>query len=350
MAVGLITGSCGLVGSEATKFFINKGFDICGVDNNSRKSFFGKDGDILKTKKSLKTYSKSYRHFDLDIRSNKIKKIFSSLNKNIKFIIHCAAQPSHDWAYKDPIRDFDVNAFSTLKLLELTRKYCPDANFIFLSTNKVYGDAPNHLPLIEKKYRYEILKSNKNFNGIDENQTIDNCIHSLFGCSKAYGDIITQEYGKNLGLKTTIFRAGCITGTNHKGAKLHGFLSYLVKSLITNKKYTCIGYKGKQVRDNIHSFDLVNAFWKVYQKPNYGEIFNIGGGRYSNCSILEAINIINRKLSLNTKIKVEKTPRVGDHQWYISNISKFQKKYPDWKISFTIDDIIDELIENNLKN
>ena len=347
MTVALITGSCGLVGSEASKFFIDKGFEIYGVDNNSRKSFFGRDGDIFKTKKNLKKFSKKYKHFNLDIRSNKIEKIFKNLNKNIEIIIHCAAQPSHDWAYKDPLRDFEVNAFSTLKLLELTKKYCPDTNFIFLSTNKVYGDGPNHLPLIEKKYRYEIAKNNKNYKGINERLKIDNCVHSLFGCSKTYADIVTQEYGKNLGLKTTVFRAGCITGTNHQGAKLHGFLSYLVKSIIKNKDYTCIGYKGKQVRDNIHSLDLARAFWKVYEKPNYGEVFNIGGGRHSNCSILEAINIINHKLSIKTKIKYLKIPRTGDHQWYITDMTKFHKRYPKWKISFTVDDIIEELIDNN---
>ncbi len=346
MSIVLITGSCGLVGSEAVKFFIEKGFDVYGIDNNSRKYFFGEDGNIVSTKKNLKKFKK-YKHFNLDINSSKVLNIFKKYNRNIKLIIHCAAQPSHDWAYKEPLKDFFVNSLATLKLLENTKNFCKDSNFIFLSTNKVYGDSPNRLKIIEKSLRYDLKINDKLYKGIKEYFPIDNSTHSLFGCSKAYADLITQEYGKNLGIKTTIFRAGCITGVNHKGAKLHGFLSYLVKSCISNKSYDCIGYKGKQVRDNIHSYDLVNAFWEVFKKPNYGEVFNIGGSRYSNCSILEAIKILEKKTNLKIKLKFIKSPRVGDHQWYISDIGKFKKTYPKWKLKYNSEKIIDELIEIN---
>ena len=342
----IVTGSCGLVGSEATRFFIEKGFNVHGIDNNSRKFFFGKEGDISITKKNLSKLKK-YKHYNLDINSDKISKIFKKLKKNIKLIIHCAAQPSHDWAYRDPFKDFNINSTATLKLLEFTKNYCPDANFIFLSTNKLYGDSPNKLNIIEKKKRFDLSKNNKLFAGISENFKIDNSIHSLFGCSKAYADLIAQEYGKNFGLKTTIFRAGCITGVNHRSAKLHGFLSFLVKSCLNNKKYNCIGYKGKQVRDNIHSHDLVNAFWHVFQKPNYGEVFNIGGSRYSNCSIIEAVNIIENKLKYKINLTFKTTPRVGDHKWYISNIKKFKTRYPKWKLTFNTKKIIEELINVN---
>ena len=276
MNIALITGSCGLVGSESSIFFAKKKFKILGIDNNSRKFFFGKDGDISWVKKNLKKNIKNYNHFNIDIRNfNLLKKIFKKYKKNIKVIIHAAAQPSHDWAKNKPFVDFDINARGTLNLLELTKLYCPNAPFIFMSTNKVYGDNPNFLPLIEKKLGGK-LKKHRFSNGIDETMSIDNCTHSFFGASKSYADLIVQEYGKNSGLKTACFRAGCITGPNHSGAKLHGFLSYLVKASLKKKKYDLIGYKGKQVRDNIHSQDLVSCFWEFYRKPRSGEIYNIG--------------------------------------------------------------------------
>ena len=344
----LITGSAGLVGYESVKFFINKGFKVIGIDNNSRKFFFGETGSVLKNVKELKiNYKKKYLHYDIDIRNlSNLNKIFQKYNKNIKLIIHAAGQPSHDWAYKDPFVDFKINAEGTLNLLELTRKYCSKSVFIFLSTNKVYGDNPNKLGLIESKYRYDIKKKNQFFKGIDEDFNIDNCVHSLFGSSKAYADIICQEYGKNFGLKTAIFRAGCITGPKHKGAKLHGFLSFLVKQIIKEKKYNIIGYKGKQVRDNIHSFDLVNCFWEFYKKPKYGEVYNRGGGRDLNCSILEAINFLEKKLNLKIQKIYNKNNRVGDHKWYISNTVKFKKHYPNWKQKYNTSKIINEIIEN----
>mgnify|MGYP001478079658 CR=1 FL=1 len=346
MKIALITGSCGLVGSESSIFFAKKGFKIIGIDNNLRKFFFGKDGDINWVKKKLKKNIKNYSHFNTDIRNFKnLKKIFKRYKKNIKVIIHAAAQPSHDWAKSKPFIDFDINAKGTLNLLELTRLYCSDAPFIFMSTNKVYGDNPNSLPLIEKKTRWEIKNSHKYYSGIDESMSVDNCTHSFFGASKSYADLIVQEYGKNIGLKTVCFRAGCITGPNHSGAKLHGFLSYLVKQALFKKKYTLIGYKGKQVRDNIHSQDLISCFWEFYKKPTKGEVYNTGGGRYSNCSINEALEITEKISNIKIERKILKQNRVGDHIWYVSNMNKFKKDYPAWKQRYSTLKIIKELIK-----
>ena len=346
MSIVLITGSCGLVGSESVEFFYKKGFVILGIDNNSRKEFFGETASINWKKNELIKKYKYYRHFNLDIRKYKpLERIFKKYKNKISLIIHAAAQPSHDYAKTKINLDFEINAIGTLNLLELTKKYCFKVPFIFMSTNKVYGDNPNKLSLIEKKKRWEV-NNKKYWNGIDENFSIDNCTHSFFGVSKSYGDLLVQEYGKNIGLKTVTFRAGCITGSNHSGAKLHGFLSFLVKSCLKNKKYSIIGYKGKQVRDNIHSSDLINCFWEFYKKPTSGEIYNIGGGRYSNCSILEAIEIIEKELNIKIKKKFVKKSRVGDHIWYISNNKKFMKKYPKWKQKFNIRRIILDLIYN----
>ena len=346
MSVAIITGSCGLVGSESSIFFSQKGFDIVGIDNNSRKFFFGKDGDITWVKSKLKNKIKKYEHFSVDIRNyNSLEKIFKKYKKRISIIIHCAAQPSHDWAKNKPIIDFEINAKGTLNLLELTKKFSPNSPFIFMSTNKVYGDNPNFLPLNEKNTRWEISKTHKFTNGIDESMSIDNCTHSFFGASKSYADLVVQEYGKNVGLKTTCFRAGCITGPNHSGAKLHGFLSYLVKASIKLKKYSMIGYKGKQVRDNIHSSDLINCFWEFYKKPTYGEIYNAGGGRFSNCSVLEALNLVEKISKINIKKKLIKKNRIGDHIWYISSMRKFKKHFPRWKQRYSTRIIIEELVD-----
>jgi len=345
MKIALITGSCGLVGSESSLFFSKKGFKIIGIDNNYRKFFFGNDGDITWVKKKLKKSLKDYVHFNTDIRNyNNLKKIFKKYAKKIKLVIHAAAQPSHDWAKNKPFIDFDINAKGTLNLLELTKLYAPNAPFLFMSTNKVYGDNPNKLPLLEKKTRWELKKSHKYQNGIDETMSIDNCTHSFFGASKSYADLVVQEYGRNIGLKTACFRAGCITGPNHSGAKLHGFLSYLVKSSLQNKKYSLIGYKGKQVRDNIHSQDLVSCFWEFYKKPGIGEVYNIGGGRYSNCSIIEALNTIEQISRVKIKRKILTQNRIGDHIWYISDMKKFKKRYPKWKQKYSTLKIIKELI------
>ena len=346
MSIALITGSCGLVGSQSSIFFSGKGFQIIGIDNNARKLFFGKDGDISWLRRKLKQNVKNYQHFSYDIRNyHFLEKIFKKYKKEIKVIIHTAAQPSHDWAKNKPYIDFDINAKGTLNLLELTRLYCPHAPFIFMSTNKVYGDNPNSLPLIEKKTRWEIKESHKFHSGIDETMSIDNCTHSFFGTSKSYADLIVQEYGRNIGLKTACFRAGCITGPNHSGAKLHGFLSYLVKASLKQKEYTLIGYKGKQVRDNIHSQDLVECFWQFFKNPGFGEVYNTGGGRYSNCSVIEALDLIEKISGFKIKRKILKQNRVGDHIWYISNMKKFKKNYPQWKQKYTTKKIIEELVE-----
>ncbi len=347
MKIALITGSCGLVGSESAIFFSKRKFKIIGIDNNFRKFFFGKDGDISWIKTKLKKEIKNYEHYNTDIRNfKKLEKVFKKYRNKINLIIHAAAQPSHDWAKNKPFIDFDINAKGTLNLLELTRLYCPNAPFLFMSTNKVYGNNPNKLPLIEKKTRWEIKNNHKFKNGIDESMSIDNCTHSFFGSSKAYADLIVQEYGKNVGLKTACFRAGCITGPNHSGAKLHGFLSYLVKTAVTKKKYAIIGYKGKQVRDNIHSSDLVQCFWEFYKKPRHGEVYNVGGCRFSNCSIIEAINFLIKKTNVKIIKKYNKKNRVGDHIWYISNMKKFKNHYPNWKQKFTNKKILEELLSN----
>ena len=348
MSVAIITGSTGLVGSETVNFFHDKGFDVVGIDNNLRKFFFGKNGSTNWVKSKLLKRNKNFVNFNLDIRDfDKLNNIFKKYSKKISVIIHCAAQPSHDYGKNYPFLDFNVNATGTLNLLELTKKYCPNAPFIFMSTNKVYGDNPNKLKIIEKKTRWELKKTDKNFKGIKEDFSIDNATHSFFGVSKTYADLIVQEYGKNVGLKTVCFRGGCITGPNHSGASLHGFLSYLVKASLNYKKYNLIGYKGKQVRDNLHSLDLVNCFWEFYKKPKYGEVYNIGGGRYSNCSIIEALDLVEDLAKIKIKRKIIKSPRVGDHIWYITNLSKFKKHYPNWKQQYNTKKIIKELIENS---
>ena len=347
MSIVLITGSSGLVGSESVNFFSKKKFDVIGIDNNLRKFFFGNEGSTTKIKKYLLKNNKRFKNYNIDIRNYRaLEQIYKKYKKNISLIIHCAAQPSHDYAKNFPLLDFNVNAAGTLNLLELTKKYCPEAPFIFMSTNKVYGDNPNRRKIIEKKKRWELKENDKYFKGIDENFSIDNCTHSFFGVSKTYADLIVQEYGKNVGLKTVCFRGGCITGPNHSGAELHGFLSYLVKLSLKKKKYSIIGYKGKQVRDNIHSYDLVNCFWAFYKKPKKGAVYNIGGGRYSNCSIIEALEMVESLSNIKIKVEYINKNRTGDHIWYISNLSKFRKDYPNWKQKYNNKKIIEELIDS----
>ena len=348
MGIVIITGSSGLVGSEAVNFFSKKKYKVIGIDNNLRKFFFGNDGSTSWIKKKIIKENKNYNHLNIDIRNyNNLEKIFKRYKKDISLIIHCAAQPSHDYGKNYPLIDFNVNALGTLNLLELTKKYTPSSPFIFMSTNKVYGDNPNRLQLKELKKRYELSKKDKLYNGINESLSVDDCTHSFFGVSKTYADLIVQEYGKNVGLKTVCFRAGCITGPNHSGAKLHGFLSYLVKQSLNKKEYTILGYKGKQVRDNLHSHDLINCFWEYYKKPKKGVVYNIGGGRYSNCSILEAISEIEQISKIKIKKNIVKENRVGDHIWYISDNKKFKKDYPNWKQKYNTKKIIRELILNS---
>jgi len=347
MKIALITGSSGLVGSESVEFFIKKKFMVIGIDNDFRKFFFGKSASTKWVKSFLeKKYNKNYKHFNSDItKIDEIEKIFKKYKKKIKVVIHSAAQPSHDWAASNPQLDFNVNAIGTLNILSLTKKYLHKKTpFIYMSTNKVYGDNPNKLKIIENKLRFELSKNNNYPNGINETMSIDNCVHSFFGVSKLSADLMVQEFGVNFGMNTVCFRAGCITGSKHSGAKLHGFLSYLVKSCLKEEKYTIIGYEGKQVRDNIHSSDLVNCFWEYYKNPRKGAVYNIGGGRKCSCSIIEAINMIEKKTNVKVKLKSLKKARTGDHIWWITDNKKFLEDYPNFKIKYDIEKIIEELI------
>ena len=350
MNIAIITGSAGLVGSETVEFFSEKMDLVVGVDNNMREEFFGKNASTHWNKERLEREVRNYKHYNADIRNEKvIKEIYAEYGTDIKLVVHTAAQPSHDWAAKDPFKDFTVNANGTLVLLELTRNHAPEAVFIFTSTNKVYGDTPNYLPLIEQEMRWEIDENHNYYeNGIDENMSIDQTKHSLFGASKVAADILTQEYGKYFGMKTGVFRGGCLTGPKHSGTQLHGFLSYLMKCAVTGEHYTVFGYKGKQVRDNIHSYDLVNMFWHFYKKPHSGEVYNAGGGRHSNCSMLEAIkeceNIVGRKINLS----YSDNNRIGDHIWWISDVSKFKQHYPEWSYKYNLNDIMEQIF-NEIK-
>ncbi len=346
MAVAIVTGSAGLIGSETVKFFSAKGFDVVGIDNNFRKTFFGEDASTEWNRKRLEQSLKNYTHYDADIRDNEaISKIYDRYGKDVKAVMHCAAQPSHDWAASDPYMDFTVNANGTMVMLENFRLHCPEAVFIFTSTNKVYGDTPNSLPLIEKETRWEIDPSHPYNDGIDETMSIDQTKHSLFGASKVAADVLTQEYGRYFGLHTGVFRGGCLTGPAHSGTRLHGFLSYLMRCCITGKKYFIYGYKGKQVRDNIHSHDLVNSLWHFFEKPRVGEVYNMGGGRYSNCSMLEAISMCEEISGRKLNYEYEETNRIGDHIWWISGLKKFEQHYPDWKMEYNVPTILKEIYE-----
>ena len=346
MSVVIVSGSSGLIGSETVSFFSELGFDVVGIDNNMRKVFFGEDGSILWNKRRLEKKYKNFKNYSIDIRDEgKVEGLFKKLGKDVALIVHTAAQPSHDWAAGDPKVDFGVNAQGTLVMLEAFRKYSPGAVFIFTSTNKVYGDRPNSLPLIELDKRFELPKEHKYYSGIDESMSIDDCLHSLFGASKIAADILSQEYGKYFGLKTGTFRGGCLTGPAHSGAELHGFLSYLVKCCITGRKYLIYGYKGKQVRDNIHSYDLVNAFYHFFKSPRNGEVYNIGGGRFANISVLEAIEMCERLSKKKFNYEYIDKNRIGDHIWWISNCSKFNSHYPDWNYKHNIEDTIKQIYE-----
>jgi CDP-paratose 2-epimerase len=345
MKTVVVTGSYGLIGSEVCRFYDKLGFRIIGIDNDMRKYFFGES-----TKEKVNNNFNNYIHYDVDIRNyNDLLKIFSDYSTDITLIVHTAAQPSHDWAAKEPITDFTVNALGTLNLLECTRLFCENATFIFTSTNKVYGDTPNNLPLIELDTRYELPTYHELYNGINETMSIDQSKHSLFGVSKASADLLVQEYGNYFGLKTGIFRGGCLTGPSHAGAELHGFLSYLIKCFISKKPYTIFGYNGKQVRDNIHSYDLVSAFHEFYSNPKIGEVYNIGGSRHSNISMLESIDKISNILGTKLDYTISKDNRIGDHIWYISDVTKFKQHYPNWDYKYDIDMIINEMIKSELK-
>ncbi|HVD98318.1 MAG TPA: NAD-dependent epimerase/dehydratase family protein [Cytophagaceae bacterium] len=345
MNIALITGSAGLIGSEAVAFFSDKFDLIVGVDNDMRQYFFGSNASTNWNRQRLESNYKNYTHHSLDIRDQQaLDKLFNQYGKDIKLVLHTAAQPSHDWAAKEPFTDFTVNANGTLNMLEMTRIYCPEAVFIFTSTNKVYGDTPNFLPLVELENRWEIDEKHPYFkNGIDEHMSIDQSTHSIFGASKVAADVLVQEYGKYFKMKTGVFRGGCLTGPNHSGTQLHGFLSYLMKCAITGDHYTIFGYKGKQVRDNIHSYDLINMFWHYYQNPREGEAYNAGGGRFANCSMKEAIVVCEEITGKKMNYSYSETSRIGDHIWYISDLTKFKTHYPNWNYKYDLKNTLVEI-------
>lgn len=344
MSVAVVTGSAGLVGAEAVRYFAAQGLEILGVDNDMRRHFFGADATTLWSRQELVRTVRGYTHVDGDIRDGAaIDKLFGRYGRDIAVVIHAAGQPSHDWAARDPVTDFTVNAEGTLVLLEATRRFCPKAAFIFCSTNKVYGDACNRLPLKEQATRWELEEGHPYAHGIDESMTIDASLHSLFGVSKTAADLMVQEYGRSFGLNTACFRGGCLTGPGHAGAQLHGFLSYLMKCALTGARYTVLGYKGKQVRDNIHSRDLVSAFWQFFRSPKQAAVYNMGGGRFADCSVLEAIALSERITGRPMNWSYEDAPRLGDHMWWVSDTRRFQQDYPGWRPTYGIEATLREI-------
>ncbi len=347
MSVALITGSGGLIGSAAVRHFASRFERIIGIDNDMRSVFFGAEASTRWNVDRLKEGVASYVHHDIDIRDREaLEKLFKEHGTSIGLIVHAAAQPSHDKAAQIPYLDFEVNANGTLNMLELTRQHCPEAVFIFTSTNKVYGDNPNFLPLVELETRWEVAIDHPYYKeGIDEHMSIDHTKHSLFGASKVAADVMVQEYGRYFGMKTGTFRGGCLTGPGHSGAQLHGFLSYLMKCAITKTPYTIFGYKGKQVRDNIHSDDLVAMFDAFYRAPRSGEVYNAGGGRFANCSMLEAIVLCERITGNKMNVTLSDDNRIGDHIWYVSDLSHFKEHYPGWQPRYGIEETLVQIFE-----
>jgi CDP-paratose 2-epimerase len=342
----VVTGSSGLVGSETVRSLHRQGFDIVGIDNDMRAYFFGGEASVAWNTRQLSAELPRFHHHAMDIRdTSAIDEVFRRHGASIELVVHCAAQPSHDWAAREPATDFSVNATGTLVVLEATRKFAPEAVFIFTSTNKVYGDIPNTLPLIEMAGRWELDPAHPwATHGIDETMSIDRTKHSLFGASKVAGDILVQEYGRYFGMRTGVFRGGCLTGPAHSGAELHGFLAYLVRCAVTGRPYTIFGYKGKQVRDNIHSRDLVQCFWHFYLNPTPGAVYNMGGSRYSNCSVLEAIDLIEQIGGYRVNYTLSETARAGDHVWWISDVRRFQQDYPAWSYTCDLRSTLREII------
>ncbi len=349
MSVVIVSGSSGLIGSEAASHFAGRGHHVAGIDNDMRRQFFGASASTAQVRQAVEASLKgAYTHADIDIRdADSLDRLFAGYGREISLVVHTAAQPSHDWAVKDPQTDFAVNATGTLNMLEATRRHAPDAVFIFTSTNKVYGDRPNSLPLVELETRWEIAPGHDYEKGIPESFSIDGSLHSLFGASKLSADVLVQEYGRYFGMKTACFRGGCLTGPNHSGAMLHGFLSYLMKCAIDGTPYTVFGYKAKQVRDNLHSADLIAAFEQFYSNPKSGAVYNIGGGRYSNCSMLEAIATCEKLTGRAMNWQYKDENRIGDHIWWISDLSAFQADYPTWKPAYDVDAILREIHDAN---
>jgi CDP-paratose 2-epimerase len=351
MTTAIVTGSAGLIGSETARALCVRGVQVLGIDNDMRRTFFGPEASTASTRDRLCELA-TYRHLDIDVRDQAaLERLFTDHGRDISLIVHAAAQPSHDWAARDPLLDFGINAGATLTLLELTRRHCPDAVFVFTSTNKVYGDTPNRLPLVEQETRWEIDSSHPFSAGIDESMSVDHSLHSLFGASKLAADVLVQEYGRYFGMRTVVFRCGCLTGPRHSGAELHGFLAYLMKCVCIDRPYSVFGYKGKQVRDNIHSADVVDAFLQFWDSPRAGgQVYNLGGGRASNCSILEAIEkcelIAGRALTWTHT----EANRIGDHIWYISDLRRFQSHYPAWRQQYSLDALLQDIYDHNAEH
>ncbi len=347
MSVAIVTGAAGLIGSETVRVLSEKGLQVVGIDNDMRAAFFGPQASIRGNLATLRKEVPSYVHHTLDIRNAEgLRDLFRRYGETISLVVHTAAQPSHDWAASDPFTDFSVNATGTLNLLEMTRNYCRNAVFIFCSTNKVYGDTPNALPLEEQETRWELAADHPwHAHGIDESMSIDTSRHSLFGVSKCSADLLVQEYGRYFEMKTACFRGGCLTGPAHTGAQLHGFLSYLCRCAVRDIPYTIFGYGGKQVRDNIHANDLVSAFWHFFQSPRSGEVYNIGGGRQSNCSVIEAIRLCENLTGRAMTVNYDAQHRSGDHIWWISDTRRFSAHYPQWIRRYGLADIVAENIE-----
>lgn len=348
--VAVVTGSGGLIGSESVRHFAALGYKIVGIDNDMRRYFFGPDASTHRQIERIETSIEGYEHHAVDIRDRKaVETIFETYGSDIRLTVHTAAQPSHDWAAREPFTDFEINATGTLNLLESARRHAPEAAFIFCSTNKVYGDTPNGLPLVETDTRWELPEDHPYHDGIDESMSVDSSKHSIFGASKAAADIMVQEYGRYFGMKTACFRGGCLTGPGHSGAMLHGFLSYLMKCAVTGRHYDVFGYKAKQVRDNIHCRDLVAAFACFSRNPRPGSVYNIGGGRESNCSMIEAIALCEEITGKPMSWSYREENRVGDHIWWISGLKRFKQDYPDWNITCDVRSILQEIYSENVE-
>jgi CDP-paratose 2-epimerase len=351
MPTAVVTGSGGLIGSESVKHFVEAGFDVVGIENDMRASFFGPDASTRRTSEALvDAYGNDFRWVELDIRdADGVMRLFAEHAPKLELIVHTAAQPSHDWAASDPQTDFTVNANGTLNLLEATRRHAPNASFVFCSTNKVYGDLPNFLPLEETETRLELPESHRYYDGIDTTMSIDASMHSLFGVSKAAADLMVQEYGRYFEIPTVCFRGGCLTGPNHAGAELHGFLAYLMKCTVAGDPYTVFGYGGKQVRDNIHSADVVSAFAEFHANPRVAAVYNLGGGRASNCSMLEAIELCEQIAERELDWQLSDQARMGDHRWWISDLNQFQVDYPAWQLEYDVETMLREMYERNVE-
>jgi CDP-paratose 2-epimerase len=351
MPTAIVTGSGGLIGSESVRHFVEAGFDVIGIENDMRASFFGPEASTRRTSERLvEKYRSDFRWVELDIRDAEgVMRLFAEHSGELELIVHTAAQPSHDWAASDPQTDFTVNANGTLNLLEATRRHAPTASFVFCSTNKVYGDLPNFLPLEETETRLELPENHRYYDGIDVSMSIDASMHSLFGVSKAAADLMVQEYGRYFEIPTVCFRGGCLTGPNHAGAELHGFLAYLMRCTVAGEPYIVFGYGGKQVRDNIHSADVASAFAEFHANPRVAAVYNLGGGRASNCSMLEAIELCEQIAEHELDWELSDQARMGDHRWWISDLSQFQADYPAWQLEYDVETMLQEMYERNVE-